>query len=133
MINLAGNQECDRYIREELTRAGIDIVEVPLDRANGEVPYTLEGRLPGYRFRRFWYYWVVDGRTPLDLAEHLYAHPEGRATVRVAGHCGCPPPAEWVKRDPDTGEQYVSNYHIDDQAGLLLFALVVQGKVKLEE
>lgn len=125
MRNLAGDKNCDEYIREELTRAGIEVVEVP--RSTSEVPYTLEGRLPGYTFQRYWYYYAVRGRTPLATAKQIYAHPEGLKTVRVAGHCACPPPEQWLRKYPDG--DYVERYHIDDQAGLLLFVLAVTHKL----
>jgi hypothetical protein len=113
MRNLAGNADCDRYIRDELTRCGIEIVEG--ERQRGEVPARLSGRLGPYTFTRAWRYWVVDGLVPLATAQRLYAHPVGRTDIRVAGHCGCPPPEHpWLKyidadgvsivHDP-TGEQ----------------------------
>lgn len=40
-------------------------------------------------------YWVVGGTVPIELARKLYADPAGRDLIRVAGHCGCPPPDEW--------------------------------------
>jgi len=123
MKNLAGVEECDRDIRSELTRACIDIEEVP--KGNSEVPYTLEGRLGALTFHRAWYYWVVNGPVSLKIAQELYAHPEGKANVRVAGHCGCPAPqTPWIE-DID-GVGYVTTYHIDTQAGLLLFAQKVK-------
>lgn len=43
------------------------------------------------------YYWTAKGRVPLQKALKLYGHPIGRDKIRVAGHCGCPPPeAPWV-------------------------------------
>lgn len=41
-------------------------------------------------------YWVVKGKVPVDVAERLYADPAGRDLIRVTGHCGCPPPSEWL-------------------------------------
>ena len=125
------------------------------------------------KFWRAWYYWVAGGLVPLDVAKRLYAHPEGKKNVRVAGHCGCPPPekpwihwyniktgkemmdqkdyeaqlekykdvkegdAIWnvlyvdmpkkyeivdnIETDPKA-QQFIDCYHIDSQAGLLLFA-----------
>lgn len=182
MKNLAGDNNADSYIRDELTRAGIEIVES--EKHNSEVPYTLTGILraenlvSGFniQFYRAWYYWVAEGRVPLDLAWKLYNHPEGKRTVRVSGHCACPPPEDpwidWIDKNgyklaklsewdnysshstiwdlvdketmisksgvfrwiPDSdikkeGTPYITGYHIDDQAGLLLFAEVLKGNI----
>jgi hypothetical protein len=169
MQNLAGNKDCDKYIKDELERAGIDVI--PVDGSDNEVPATLGGRLGPFTFTRAWHYWVVSGPMPLDVAKELYAHPEGARTVRVAGHCGCPAPEDpwvqwhasdgahlWPKEKYEKelagikdshlsktikgmidsgeyrvsehlekdGEPYVMSYHIDDQAGLLLFATKVR-------
>lgn len=106
MINLAGNADCDRHIRAELTRCGIEVVEG--ERTTGEVPYSLAGKLGAFTFRRAWYYWIVAGPMPLDVARRLYAHPVGKTDIRVAGHCGCPPPEEpWVTWRDDEGNELV--------------------------
>ncbi len=94
MINLAGVKTCDTQIRKELEEAGIYIYKTS---SGGEVPYHIIGGLKGVTFRRVWYYWMVDCMIPLKTAEELYAHPDGRKDVRVAGHCACPPPAEWAR------------------------------------
>jgi len=163
MKTLAGDNGCDRHIRRELERARIDIVghdELP---KHSEVPYLLTGKLGGFTFVRAWSYWRVEGPMPLDKARELYDDPIGKTDVRVAGHCGCPPPKfPWVTHltkdgrrlikasrheqssmdehdpgwrdelvasaDPE-GEAYqsvVSNYHIDSEAGLRLFADAVR-------
>jgi hypothetical protein len=118
MRNLAGVSDCDEYIRSELRRACIDIHTV--QKGNTEVPYTLIGKLGEFEFKRAWYYWVVKGPVPLEVAKELYEHPEGRATVRSGGDCAKRPPETWVCEI--NGEKYVDVYHIDGQAGLLLFA-----------
>lgn len=41
-------------------------------------------------------YWTVSGQVPLPVAQRLYADPVGRDLIRVTGHCGCPPPEEWL-------------------------------------
>lgn len=160
MKNLAGNKECDEHIKDELQRAGIAVEQIELGRS--EVPYTFIGKLGHYTFHRAWYYWVVTGDTPMDVAKKIYAHPEGKATVRAGGHCGCEPPetqsdyAEvkdglklisqkevdklesghsslWEKykdeyriaTEEEENTKVVNCYHIDSQAGLLLFALIV--------
>jgi len=95
MINLAGVRECDVHMRSELVQAGVPIIDIP--RENSEVPYTVMGKLGKYEFRRAWYYWMVNGNVPLEAAQEMYADPIGKKDVRVAGHCGCPPPEEWTR------------------------------------
>jgi hypothetical protein len=149
MQNLAGDYGCDAVIREELTLAGIEVLELGA-RLRAEVPTSITGRLGGFTFTRAWYYWIVTGPVPLDVAEEMYDHPYGRKDVRVAGHCGCPPPEEWARPDGDAltayaeslglakltwgqvlaardsgdlvCDWYVDTYHIDTQLGLNLFA-----------
>jgi hypothetical protein len=174
MRNLAGKKEntfCDEEIRLELDRAGIKVVDV--DQSEGEVQYSVIGELvTSYgtiTFRRAWNYWMVDCKVPLELAKKIYAHPEGKVSVRAGGHCDCPSPEtqaryyhegkeactkaeyelgleffsnpgredlydKWVAEctpvdDPKACEGFVSCYHIDDQAGLFLFVLMVAGKL----
>lgn len=114
MRNLAGAHYCDDVIQEELSQAGVPIVEVPRDDVHSEVPYTLEGRIRPFRFQRAWYYWVVKGPVSIEAAREMYANPIGRKDVRAGGDCTCPEPetqAEWF--DPEghklwadpTGEQ----------------------------
>jgi hypothetical protein len=157
MRNLAGFQECDAVIMQELTEAGIDLV-FHQRRASqfSEVPYTVTGELiltgGSFTFRRAWCYWVVDGKVPLALAEAMYAVEE-RRDVRVAGHCGCPPPAEWalptvaelewhIQQEEERREakmsdsvreifmasRCVDNYHIDTQEGLNFFAACMKAR-----
>lgn len=64
MQNIAGYFDCDKYIARELERCQIPIVEV--ERNQGEVAYTLIGRLGDFEFRREWNEWVVFG--PLFFA-----------------------------------------------------------------
>lgn len=92
MKNLAGDKRADQYIKDELERARIPILSVPLTK--DEVPYTLVGQLGDFTFTRAWYYWMVAGRFPLERAKVLYADPAGKQSVRVSGHCGCPPPED---------------------------------------
>ena len=168
MKNLAGNKDCDKYIRDELERANIEIVTVELDTQHHEVPFTLEGRLNKGKIKlwRAWYYWVAEGRIPYDIAQKIYAHPEGKKTVRAGGHCGCVDPSTqltWISKEsgkpaisqekydkqikpmletmPEIVEHFnekndvvdnvskmcdpfVTCYHIDDQAGLLLYSML---------
>lgn len=87
MKNLAGVQECDRYMRHELERARIEVVE-ETERCPGEVPYSITGKLKGWTFRRAWYYWIAQGQLPLDVAQELWADPVGRSDVRAGGYAG---------------------------------------------
>lgn len=114
MRNLAGVEDCDDVIEEELDRADVPMVEVPRDDIHSEVPYTIEGRLGRFKFRRAWRYWVVEGPVPIEVACELYVSPVGRKDVRAGGDCTCPHPdtqAEWLDPEgrrlyPDpTGEQ----------------------------
>lgn len=42
------------------------------------------------------YYWRVNGPVPLAVAQQIYADPAAN-DIRVAGHCGCPPPEDpWI-------------------------------------
>jgi hypothetical protein len=91
MRNLAGNADCDVFIRDELARAGIPLVEFETP-IRGEVPARFSGKLGPFTFERAWYYWIVKGPMPLSVARELYEHHVGRTDVRVGGHCGCPSP-----------------------------------------
>lgn len=53
-----------------------------------------------------WYY-LVEGRVPLELANQLYDDPVGRTDIRVACHCMCPPPAEWATWYAPSGRKIV--------------------------
>jgi len=117
MINLAGNKDADKHIKEELYLAGIEAID---QKSEGEVPYTIVGRLGNWKFRRAWYYWVAtverdeDG-LPLVVAMGLHntPHPADNKkklgdTIRSGGHCGCPAPNEY-------GAQPVYNEELDEQ------------------
>lgn len=121
MKNLAGYKEADAVISEELRRCMIDQRRLTDDEKRGEVPATIGGTLGRFTFRRAWYYWTVRGDVPIAIAERLYADPIGATDIRVAGHCGCPPPSKWA-----TGG-VVTSYHIDSEAGLRIFADAVRG------
>ena len=95
MKNLAGDPHATTECRAELDAAGVP-VEV-LDKPYGEPQSRVGGKLGDFTFRRAWYYWIVCGPMPLQQAEAMYAHADGARDVRVAGHCGCPPPREWAE------------------------------------
>lgn len=135
--------EISLTIKRELRAAGISVV-MHEDIGNYEVPAMVTGELRlssgTVRFTRAWYYWMVECEVPLKLAEAMYAV-EARRDVRVAGHCACPPPAEWAKpslkeidaycSQDELGEDLramlldsrcVKSYHIDTPEGLRFFA-----------
>jgi hypothetical protein len=95
MKNLAGETKADLHILEELSKAGIEIVEG--EKTRGEVPYTLTGKLADWNFSRAWCYWMAgaqDGKgLPLEVAVELhnrgYSNKEGQPktygqVIRVA-------------------------------------------------
>lgn len=47
------------------------------------------------------YYYTVEGLVPLNVANELYRNRIGRTDIRVAGHCGCPPPRKWQEKFKD--------------------------------
>lgn len=119
MRNLAGVADAGAYIVLELLCAGIapELRADMLERS--EVPTRVIGRLEPFTFERRWYYYSVSGRVPLAVAEELYADPIGQRDVRVAGHCGRPPPASWARHfdvegtrvivDPDGSRELQAN------------------------
>ena len=118
MINLAGNLFCDRIIRKELSEAGIEIIQLS-EPVKTEVPYSIFGKLGDIIFKRAWYYYIVSCHIPLTIAEQLYENEIGKRDIRVAGHCGCPPPRKWLNNG------FIDLYHIDSQKGLSLFVKTV--------
>jgi hypothetical protein len=92
MINLAGRSDADVYIRKELTHCRIPVIPY---NGKGEVPATIQGKLGDFTFHRAWYYFIVEGPTPLEVARELYADPLGRDDVRVNGHGNGLNPDEW--------------------------------------
>lgn len=95
MKNLAGCSDAEKYVVAELKSAGIPVVNDD-SLLKYEVSVSKAGRIGSFSFRRAWYYWVVSGNVPLKIARELYESPFGKKDIRVAGHCGCPPPEEWV-------------------------------------
>jgi hypothetical protein len=107
--NLAGDPRATEAIAHELRRVGVEAFVDPEYR-HPEVKTTTRGRLKTslgeFVFSRYWYYWVVHGPTPLAVALALDEHPVGRSDIRVAGHCGCPPPATpWVTWRLPSGQE----------------------------
>jgi hypothetical protein len=114
MKNLAGDKDCNVHIKLELSQARIQEISVAEDPVHREVPYTHEGRLGNFTFHRAWYYWIVDGNVPLAAAQEMYADPAGRTDIRVAGHCGCPPPEEWAHWFTPDGREVVSEKELQE-------------------
>jgi hypothetical protein len=94
MKNLAGDPDCDREIERELTRCGIEIVR-SAERSTREAAASISGKLGAFAFKRAWYYWVVEGPMPLELAIKLYEHPVGRDDIRTGGYAGNIDPREY--------------------------------------
>ena len=130
MKNLAGDVDCDIDIINELNEAGIPIIARAPGVLRDEVPYHAFGRLGEVVFTRAWYYWVVYSvGMPLISAKELYEDPVGRKDVRVAGHCGCPPPDKWLEHMKSLAGIYepcVCTYHVDSQEGLNLLVAKIQ-------
>lgn len=127
MKNLAGIEryEAEACIVDELGQAGVPIAADPRQLDHPEVKSAVIGRLGQFEFRRSWRYYVVGGPVPLEVARRLHEHPVGRTDVRVAGHCGCPPPEPpWV--ETVAGRVCVTCYHVDSVEGLRLLADAVR-------
>ena len=104
MKNLAGDNDADKFVREELFLAGIPM---EYEQSKGEVPYKTIGRIGAWTFHRAWYYWIasVPEKTKgLPLAVALEMHNRVHPTddkqimgnlIRSGGHCGCPSPDEY--------------------------------------
>lgn len=100
-------------IHAELTAAGL--TPLGILRSDGEVPaeWVAEVDTPHgpLRFERGWRYWVVRGKVPLKMAEHLYPNTTG---IRAGGH-GCNvPPAEEVRHYSTDGREYVTVDELQD-------------------
>lgn len=88
-----------------------------LFRRCGLEPRNVNGRpfarLGDFEFTHQNYYTVVDGKVPLAVAEELYSTLVGKQDIRVAGHCGCPPPKEWLTRFDPNGKIAINNTESD--------------------
>lgn len=150
----------DRAERQRLEMRSLLEIGIPIttrSRQHEDDLRVFEGKLGHITFYAQNYYWVALGRVPHATALELYEHPLGKRVIRVAGHCGCPPPSGWVKRIAPDGRQvldaskkkelerlkgsvgdyeslyifstervegeqsYIELYHIDGDAGLMLF------------
>lgn len=87
MRNLAGVADADNYILSELLEAGITPVKITEPNA-GEVPYTYTGLLTTrahgeFTFIRAWYYWMVEGYVPYDIAKQYFKF--DKSNIRIHG------------------------------------------------
>lgn len=95
MINLKNHPEVNEIIHQELTLAGIEpVICSPYGEIEAKVSGEISSIYGKITFTRAWTYWVVRGMFPLDLANKIYAHPEGKNSVWAGGHCGKLPPLE---------------------------------------
>ena len=109
-------QRADSALAAELRAAGIKVVE--LSERYGEPQSLITGELYGWQFRRAWYYWMAVGPgIPFESAMKLHAT-HGKS-VRVNGHCGCPPPSDY-------GAEPIRAYHVDNQDGLNALAATIR-------
>lgn len=149
MVNLAGNKECNPIILKELEEAGIPTIEIEMKEDQYEVPFNYIGVLgmkektrisynkynikfepknflvdhASFIFRRFWYYWVVTGYVPLNVAEEIYAT---GLPIRAGGDCTNPEPSKETLSFKICGHQVVNVYHIDSQEGLNKFVEILK-------
>jgi hypothetical protein len=116
MINLAGKRNCDETILEELYLANIPAIRC--EESTGEVPYSYEGKIGNWTFRRRWYYWSVsvgDKEVGLPLKDALQLHNKKHPfndsilgnIIRSGGHAGAPSPDEY-------GAQPIYNEALND-------------------
>lgn len=112
MKNLAGVQDADKTILEELYLAGIEAVKADKE-TKGEVPFTFVGKIGKWKFERRWSYWsafVDDVKDGVPLKPALEFNSRKRPTdenvilgdtVRAGGHAGGISPDEYVGKTDD--------------------------------
>lgn len=124
MRNLAGNNQADRFIKEELLLAGISPIQG--ERVAKEVPYSITGQLLEWSFQRAWYYWVASAPRgmglPLEVAvqmherkypivgEFLRYDNEAKIygdSIIVAGDCICPHPNKLARYFDEFGRDVI--------------------------
>lgn len=114
MNNLAGSNKASKEVASELELAGIPAI-TNNDGWRNEVSTNVQGLLGGFHFSRAWKYWVVSGNVPLVVAQKLYENDLGKKDIRVAGHCGCPPPENpWLLWQTADGKKLVSSGEEDE-------------------
>ena len=122
MKNLAGVKNCDTFIKRELTAAGIPCISE--DHSHQEVSAKIAGQLGPFHFVRAWYYWVVDGPVPLEVAQKLYKDPLGLQDVRVVGYADNTPPEQWVEWYNTSGERCITQEEYDEITELIEKGLI---------
>lgn len=134
MKNLAGIDDADAYIQEELLLAGIPLVKG--EQSKSEVPYTYTGSLCGWHFRRLWCYWSaaqsVDGEgLPLDLAVAMHERrypivgdnqPKTYGqVVRAGGHAAGPHPNDMAYHYDAAGHSIIIDLKGDNERATVDF------------
>lgn len=123
LINLAGDENCDVVIEQELTEAGIPHFK-GMNKKKTEVPSQIYAGYKGWEFERAWYYWRAvttnSNSLPFGIAQGLFER-MGRI-CRVAGHACGVSPTEWYNKSWQSG---VDLYHIDTQEGLNEFVKAI--------
>lgn len=120
MRDLEGDKACDKFIKEELLEAGIDIVKA--DKLGKIVPYTIIGKIGNWIFERYWSYWIASNEVGPGVPSNNVKSFNGDYgnEVRLNGYCTCLTFEEWR-----AGNKYAKGatlYHIDTQVGLNAFA-----------
>ncbi len=113
MINLAGNENANQFVKLELEEADVPIIITKFKkRFTPEVPSTMIGVLQFgdvvITFTRAWYYWVVHLTSPLPYDTANPLNDIAGAEIRAEGFAG------GTSIDKDGCD----SYHVDSQNGL---------------
>ena len=82
MQNLAGVDNCDEVIKQELNRAGIPQKTIKM--GGNAVPFTIVGELGDFKFVRHFNFWVVGGGlVPLYVAQKFYDDEYSKKVIRI--------------------------------------------------
>lgn len=77
--NIAGSCHREETIKEELTKAGVEIKEKALKM------FPTYGELGKFSFFRGSFYWLVRGDVPLEIAKGIYRNAKFRKNISVVG------------------------------------------------
>lgn len=123
--------DTNKILGDELKQAMIPRFKKNELLPNSEVETNVFGKIQTIHgllmFKRASTYWVVEGLIPEVLAKELYANDGINKDVRAGGDIGCVDPCHYLIEQ--NGVKFVPSYHIDSQAGLLLFSLMIQNKI----